>query len=163
MRNPRILPRAPQQAQAPPPFLSPRQQRGRRRRPRRPRRFPCRPTWWLRWTGRGLTQGQIDAILKKRLASVKEKLTAEQKKKLRGDLRKRIIDDFVTRTLLANEIKRRNVKASEQEINEAIQQVKGTGLQPGTTLGGPDEAEWEPPPAPASGRRSHSASSSTSS
>lgn len=83
--------------------------------------------------GARLTQGQIDAIVKKRLASVKEKLTADKRKKLRDDMRKRIIEDFVARTLLTNEIKRRNIGASEQEINEGIQQIKGS-LQPGTTL-----------------------------
>jgi len=83
--------------------------------------------------GARLTQTQIDAILKKRLATIKEKLPADRKKKLREEWRKRIVDDFVARTLLASEIKRRNVGASEQEINEALQQVKAT-LQPGTTL-----------------------------
>ncbi len=85
--------------------------------------------------GTRLTDGQIDAIVKKRLAAVKEKLTAEKRKKLRDDMRKRIVDDFVTRTLLANEIKRRNLTASDKEISDAIEQVKGT-LQPGTTLEG---------------------------
>jgi peptidyl-prolyl cis-trans isomerase C len=124
---------APQQAQAPPAVPLPAATAGPEAPAAAATALPVPADVVVEVDGTRLTQGQIDAILKKRLASVKEKLTAEQKKKLRGDLRKRIIDDFVTRTLLANEIKRRNVKASEQEINEAIQQVKGT-LQPGTTL-----------------------------
>ncbi|NPU84274.1 MAG: hypothetical protein HPY65_07275 [Syntrophaceae bacterium] len=95
--------------------------------------LPVPPDVVVEVDGTRLTQGQIDTIVKKRLAAVKEKLSAEQKKKLRDDLRKRIIEDFVARTLLADEIKRRKVTASAQEINEAIEQVKGT-LQPGTTL-----------------------------
>jgi peptidyl-prolyl cis-trans isomerase C len=80
-----------------------------------------------------LTEGQIDAILKKRLAAVKEKLSADKMKKLRSDWRKRIVEDFMARTLLEGEIKRQKITASDKEINEAIGQVKAT-MQPGQTL-----------------------------
>lgn len=124
---------APQQAQAPPAVPLPSAAGPEGPAAAAPPMLPVPSDVLIEVDGTRLTEPQVEAILKKRFAAVKEKLTAERKKKLRDEWRKRIVDDFVARTLLANEIKRRNIGASEQEINEALQQVKAT-LQPGTTL-----------------------------
>ena len=71
--------------------------------------------------------------MKKKTTLLKSQAPAERFQQLQSELKKQIIDDFVIRTLLAQEVRRLNIPASEQEINEAMERVKST-LPPGANF-----------------------------
>ena len=79
------------------------------------------------------TKSQFDAELKRKLAAIKDQLPADRLQKIMPEIKKQILDDFVIRTILSQEVKRLKINATEQEITEATERVKA-GLPPGATL-----------------------------
>jgi peptidyl-prolyl cis-trans isomerase C len=79
------------------------------------------------------TKSQFDGEMKRKLATIKNQMPADRLQKIMPEIKKQIIDDFVIRTLLSQEVKRQKISASEQEITEATERVK-TGLPPGASL-----------------------------
>jgi flagellar basal body-associated protein FliL len=79
------------------------------------------------------TQNQLDAEMTKRLAALKAQMPADRLQQVKPEIRKQILDDFVIRTLLSQEVKRLKIDATEQEFTEAMERLKST-LPPGATL-----------------------------
>ena len=79
------------------------------------------------------TKSQFNAEMKRKLAIIKEQVPADRLQKLMPEIKKQILDDFIIRTLLSQEVKRLKINASESEIKEATERVKA-GLPPGATL-----------------------------
>jgi peptidyl-prolyl cis-trans isomerase C len=79
------------------------------------------------------TKAQLDADVKRKLAILKDQVPAERLKQIESDIRKQIFDEFVTKTLLSQEVARLKITATEQEVSAAEEQLK-TGLPPGATL-----------------------------
>jgi peptidyl-prolyl cis-trans isomerase C len=79
------------------------------------------------------TKSQFNAEMKRKLAIIKDQMPADRLQKIMPEIKKQILDDFVVRTLLSQEVKRLKINAAEQEITEAADRVK-TGLPPGATL-----------------------------
>ncbi len=53
-----------------------------------------------------------------------DKIPADRKNEVRAGLKKQLTEDFVMRTLLANEVKRKKIAATEKEIQAAMEQIK---------------------------------------
>lgn len=83
--------------------------------------------------GARMTQGQIDAELKKRMAVMREKIPAGKLQQVKTNMKRRIAEDFIVRTLLSNEAKRRKVTATDKEVEESMDQIKA-GLPSGMTM-----------------------------
>lgn len=83
--------------------------------------------------GSKLTMGQIDREVKKKLAAIREQIPSKQLEQAKASLKKRVVEDFIIRTLLSDEIKRRKITASEKEIAESLETLK-KGLPPGMTI-----------------------------
>jgi peptidyl-prolyl cis-trans isomerase C len=83
--------------------------------------------------GAKMTQGQIDAELKKKMAALKEKIPANKLQQVKASMKRKIAEDFIVRTLLSNEVKRRKIPASDKELADGMEQIK-SGLPPGMTL-----------------------------
>jgi hypothetical protein len=79
------------------------------------------------------TKSQFDDEMKRKLAIIKNQMPADRLQKIMPEIKKQILDDFVIRTLLSQEVKRLKISATEQEIAEATERVK-SGLPPGATL-----------------------------
>lgn len=79
------------------------------------------------------TQSQFDAEMKRKLAIIKNQMPADRLQKIMPEIKKQVLDDFVIRTLLSQEVKRLKINATEQEVTEATERVKA-GLPPGATL-----------------------------
>jgi peptidyl-prolyl cis-trans isomerase C len=81
-----------------------------------------------------LTNAQVDTEMKKKLVFLKKRgMPAHRIEKMKPGMRKRILDDFVVRVLLSQEVKRLKIAATEQEVTKATEQFKA-GLPPGATL-----------------------------
>ena len=80
-----------------------------------------------------LTEKQLDRELKEKISGMKGKIPAAKMEEARKGLRQRVIEDFVVRTLLSNEVRRRNIQIADREVNEAMEQLQAS-FPPGTTL-----------------------------
>ncbi|MDP2725085.1 MAG: SurA N-terminal domain-containing protein, partial [Syntrophales bacterium] len=72
------------------------------------------------------TNKQFDAEMTKKLASLKAQVPPDKLQQIKPEVRKQIIDDFVIRTLLSQEVKRLKISVTDQEVTEAIDRVKST-------------------------------------
>ena len=79
------------------------------------------------------TRSNFDAEMKRKLAIIKDQMPPDRLQKAMPEIKKQILDDFVIRTLLSQEVKKLKIDASEQEITEATERVKA-GLPPGAAL-----------------------------
>lgn len=83
--------------------------------------------------GSKLTQGQVETEVKRIMSVMKKQMPAERLEQAKENARKQVLTDFTARTLLANEIKRLNLSASDAEVKEAEEQVKND-LPKGMTI-----------------------------
>jgi peptidyl-prolyl cis-trans isomerase C len=65
---------------------------------------------------------------------MKSQIPVDKKKEFEKNVRMRMIEGFVSRTLLAEEIGRKKITVTSQEINDEINKIKSS-LPPGTTMG----------------------------
>jgi len=66
--------------------------------------------------GRILKKTVLENLIKERLAMMKDKIPADKQKEFRENIRKRLIDEFIMRTLLNDEMARKKVEVTDQEI-----------------------------------------------
>jgi len=71
-----------------------------------------------------LTQHEIDKKIESITESIKGKYSPDKMEAFKMSTRKRIIEDFITRTLLNQEIDKKNIVASEDEIKLAISEIE---------------------------------------
>ncbi|HAR49685.1 hypothetical protein ER57_12950 [Smithella sp. SCADC] len=83
--------------------------------------------------GRILKKAELENLIKDRLAMLKEKIPADKQKEFRDNIRKRLIDEFIMRTLLNEEITRKKIEVSEQEIKITKDKIQA-GLPPNKKL-----------------------------
>jgi peptidyl-prolyl cis-trans isomerase C len=83
--------------------------------------------------GHKMTQEQLSSELDKRLLIMKDQIPKERLTEVKANVKKRLIDDFVIRNLLLDEIKRQKITASDNEIADAIDQMK-RNLPQGVTI-----------------------------
>ncbi len=80
-----------------------------------------------------MTRGQLDAEVKKTLTALGDKVPPERKVETALRIRKQLVDDFVVRTLLTREVVRQKVSVKEEDVNNAIEDLKKT-LPAGMTM-----------------------------
>ena len=80
-----------------------------------------------------LTRAQLDLEVKKKMQEMQGKIPAEKLPQVTIALRKQLVDDFIVRTLLLNEVNRRKIVATDKEIADAMNVMKES-LPAGTTM-----------------------------
>jgi len=80
-----------------------------------------------------LTRAQLDLEVKKKMQEMQGKIPAEKVQQVTLALRKQLVDDFIVRTLLLNEVNRRKIVATDKEIADAMNVMKES-LPAGTTM-----------------------------
>jgi peptidyl-prolyl cis-trans isomerase C len=83
--------------------------------------------------GHKMTREQLDAELEKRLLAVLEQIPPDRLGQARENIKKRLIEDFVLRNLLLDEIGRRKIVVSGKEIEEAVEHLRNN-LPAGVTI-----------------------------
>jgi peptidyl-prolyl cis-trans isomerase C len=79
--------------------------------------------------GKVLKKAELEDNLNERFNLIKGKIPADKQKEFKENLRKQLIELFITRSILTNEIEKRNIQASSEEIKMAIDNIK-TSLPP---------------------------------
>jgi len=83
--------------------------------------------------GSKLTQTQVETEIKRIISAMKKQIPADRLEQAKDNARKQVLSDFTARILLANEVKRLNISASDAEVKEAEEQVKND-LPKGMTI-----------------------------
>jgi peptidyl-prolyl cis-trans isomerase C len=83
--------------------------------------------------GKTLARDRFDKEFKKTMATMKGQVPAKNLKEFEQTLKKRMVDGFVTRTLLAEEIERKQISVSTKEIADEIQKISSS-LPQGVTM-----------------------------
>ncbi len=83
--------------------------------------------------GTKLAREQLDAEVTKKLAAIKKQVPADQLGQVRENIRQQVINDFVMRVLLTNEVNRLKITASDNEVKEAVDRLK-SNLPKGMTI-----------------------------
>lgn len=83
--------------------------------------------------GAKLTKAQLESDVKKRIAAIRKQVPANRLEQVRENVRNQIINDFVIKTLLTNEVNRLKISAAESEVTEAIERLK-KNLPQGMTI-----------------------------
>ena len=76
--------------------------------------------------GKILKKSDLDKSVKEKFELIKSKIPSDKQKEFKENLRKQLVDVFIIKTLLANEIEKRKIMVSEQEIKSAMDQIKGS-------------------------------------
>jgi len=73
-----------------------------------------------------ITQEEIDADIEKKTAAAAKKMPAEQLAQLKERMQEKAVDNFITRTVLTIECDTNNITATDQEIDEALEEMTRT-------------------------------------
>ena len=76
--------------------------------------------------GHKMTKEQLEAELIKRLSIMKDQVPQDRLQQLKTNIKKRLMEDFVIRNLLTDEIKRQKIVVADKEVAEAIDQLKSS-------------------------------------
>jgi len=76
--------------------------------------------------GAKMTKAQLDADVNRKMSALQNRIPADKVEQVIANLQKGLIEDFVVKTLLNNEVNRLKITATEQEIEEAIGKLKST-------------------------------------
>jgi peptidyl-prolyl cis-trans isomerase C len=83
--------------------------------------------------GHKMTREQLDAELEKRLLAVLDQIPPDRLGQARENIQKRLIEDFVLRNLLLDEINRRKIVVADKELDDAMAQLR-SNLPAGVTI-----------------------------
>jgi peptidyl-prolyl cis-trans isomerase C len=74
--------------------------------------------------GKTLKKADLEKNIKETLKRFKDKVPADKQKELRENIKNQLVNTFVMRTLLVNEIEKRNIQASPEEVKRAMDSLK---------------------------------------
>jgi peptidyl-prolyl cis-trans isomerase C len=76
--------------------------------------------------GNVLKKSELEKDIKQKLAAYKAQIPADKIKKARTTLKKQIVDEFIMRNLMTNEVEKRKIAATDKEIEATMEQIKST-------------------------------------
>ncbi|MEN6330387.1 MAG: peptidylprolyl isomerase [Smithella sp.] len=83
--------------------------------------------------GNVLKKSVLEKAVKEKLKAFKGKIPAAKMKEAQARIKKQMIDEFIVRNLLTNEVEKRKITATDKEIKATMDQIKST-LQPDEKL-----------------------------
>ncbi len=83
--------------------------------------------------GTNLTKEALDREWSQKMKEIQAKVPKDKINQVSANLRRSLVDDFIVRTLLTNEVNRRRITVTEEEVNAAMERVK-EGLPRGMTM-----------------------------
>jgi peptidyl-prolyl cis-trans isomerase C len=76
--------------------------------------------------GKVLKKAELEQSVNDRFNFYKGKVPADKQQELKDTIRKQLVELFVTRTILSNEIEKRKITASSEEVKKAIDNIKAS-------------------------------------
>lgn len=79
--------------------------------------------------GNILKKSELEKSIKERLTLLQDKIPADKQKEARESIKKQLMDEFIMRTLLIKEVKKKKIAVSDKEIKSETDKIK-TNLPP---------------------------------
>jgi peptidyl-prolyl cis-trans isomerase C len=76
--------------------------------------------------GKVLKKAQLETDVKALMKVYKDKVPKDKTKEVKANFKKQLLENFIIRTVLDNEIEKRKIEANEKEINESIGKIKAS-------------------------------------
>jgi peptidyl-prolyl cis-trans isomerase C len=76
--------------------------------------------------GKILKKSELESNITEKIKMFKDKIPADKQKDARENIKKRLVDEFIMRTLLINEIEKNKIEVSDQEIKAATDKIKAS-------------------------------------
>lgn len=73
--------------------------------------------------GVGLTQGDVDQKVNRTVESLKDQIPPDQLEEFKKNVQGKIVDDFVNRTIISQEMDKQKIAADESEVQKALDEV----------------------------------------
>jgi peptidyl-prolyl cis-trans isomerase C len=83
--------------------------------------------------GSKFTRAQLDLEVKKKMQEMKGKIPADKVEQATTTLRKQLVEDFIVRTMLLNEVNRKKITATDKEVTDRLNIMKES-LPAGTNM-----------------------------
>jgi len=83
--------------------------------------------------GKIMKKSELESNVKDRIKMLKDKIPADKQKELRENVKKSLVDNFIMKTLLINEMAKKKIEVSDQEIKVFTDKIKAS-LPPNKTL-----------------------------
>jgi peptidyl-prolyl cis-trans isomerase C len=74
--------------------------------------------------GKILKKSELESNVNDKIKMIKDKIPADKQKEIRENVKKKLVEEFVMKTLLINEMAKKKIEASDQEIEAAKNQLK---------------------------------------
>jgi peptidyl-prolyl cis-trans isomerase C len=76
--------------------------------------------------GKILKKSELESDVNDKIKMLKDKVPADKQKELRENVKKSLVDNFIVKTLLVNEMAKRKIEVSDQEIKIATDKIKAS-------------------------------------
>ncbi len=76
--------------------------------------------------GKVFKKAQLEADVKAMMKIYKDKIPKDKTREVKANIKKQLVENFIIRTVLDNEIEKRKIEANEKEINESIGKIKAS-------------------------------------
>ena len=76
--------------------------------------------------GKILKKSELESKVKDTIKMLKDKIPADKQKEVQENVKKQLINQFVVRTLLSNEMAKRKIEVSDQEIKATTEKIKAS-------------------------------------
>jgi peptidyl-prolyl cis-trans isomerase C len=73
--------------------------------------------------GLPLTQGEVDQKVNRTIESLKDQIPPEQLEEFKKNVQGKIVDDFINRTIISQEMDKQKITADESEVQKALDEV----------------------------------------
>lgn len=83
--------------------------------------------------GLPLTQGEVDQKVNRTVESLKDQIPPDQLEEFKNNVQGKIVDDFITRTIIKQEMDKQKIAVDESEVQKALSEVEAKVPQ-GMTL-----------------------------
>jgi peptidyl-prolyl cis-trans isomerase C len=71
-----------------------------------------------------LKKSVLEKNLSDRFNTFKDKIPADKIKEVRSNMKKQLVDEFVMRALMEREVEKRNIEATDKEMEDALDQIR---------------------------------------
>jgi len=73
--------------------------------------------------GLPLTQGEVDQKVNRTIESLKDQIPPDQLEEFKKNVQGKIVDDFINRTIISQEMDKQKITADEGEVQKALDEV----------------------------------------
>jgi peptidyl-prolyl cis-trans isomerase C len=83
--------------------------------------------------GKVMKKADLNKDIEEKFKAIKDKVPADKQKELKENLKKQLVEVFIMKTLLSNEVEKRKIAVTDEEVKKALEGIKAS-LPPGKKI-----------------------------